>query len=240
MSGLTNKVWHWESMFPRAIKHTMWLVLAMPLFCYGNPLPPKLVTYTFSGDLYSAWDMEPLGPYSGSIGIDANAPGRLGGDGPNGCRCWREYLTPPIISFVLGNQTWSRNAESGPCSFGVWNGLRSEIFDLVCGAVLDPNMGIGSMSAWWRFENYLPSNRYWFDIPLGPFAPDDFQAGWIFGQFVDPGGFEGRQFRGSLRLTGVYVTSEPDGFAILFIGLFGILLLHRREKELVHRLLHTV
>ncbi len=121
MGELTNKVWHGESVFLRAIKHTMLLVLAIPLFSHGNPLPnPTLVTYTFSGELYLAgypWTL--LGPYSGSIGIDANTPLRCNGGNPDS-GCWPDYFSQAIITFVLGDQTWSRNAESGPCRFSVW------------------------------------------------------------------------------------------------------------------------
>ncbi len=92
------------------------------------------------------------------------------------------------------------------------------------------------MSAWWRFENSRGSNRDWGDIPIGPFAPDEFQVGRIFASFrgFSPGDFY-YETLGPLRLIGVNVTSEPNGFAVLFIGLFGILLFRRRKKELAQR-----
>jgi hypothetical protein len=202
------------------------LSLALPGFSHANPLQfPKLVTYTFRGSLDLDAEWFPGQSFSGSISIDPKTPLHP----HEGC-CWAEYFPYTSFTFSVGDRTLSKKADSGVCNFGVWrsNAGKTDIFDLSCRSDEDPKSGNGVMSAWWRFENYPTDTIRGWDIPLGPIAPDEFQNGSILGFFRNHDGFF--PFRGSLQLTAVNVASEPDGFSILCLGLFGLSVIRESKK----------
>ena len=201
------------------------LTLATTEISHAVPISaPGLVTYTYSGVLDPIGDLFPGGPFSGSITMDAFTP-------PRPHCCWVEYASRPSFSFALGDVSWSKKFNTGDsCSLSVLRtraGTR-DTFDFDCVSDQDRLSPNGRMIGWWRFANFPSDDFRGWDIPLGPFAPDEYQDGWIRAQFF----IGARVFlaNGTLQLTSVRTVGEPDELVVLCIGLVVLLAVAGAKK----------
>jgi hypothetical protein len=225
-----NHPWRWRIM--RRIGF-----LFAPIACSFAPAVFAFpVTYIYTGHATSVSEGLPFfsvdNPFSGSITIESTTPVRYH-------QSWTQYASKPAFTLTVGNQTWSKTANSGErCDFDVSNGAIDQI-DFFCGA--DAGTPIGNMNGWWRFIDQTGTAFSDYSLPLGPFLPNAFHSGFVAINFFYWGdlGLTLGSFRGVPDSLSVSFVSEPNVNSILATGIICMLLLvwrpinnFRKSREL--------